>query len=84
MVKISFYLDKRNKLIDGTYAIRLRVAVKDKGCFLIPTGVNVKYENWLDGKIIGTRLKDAQNSLLANIHSKVYDALVELEVSGNM
>lgn len=84
MVKISFYLDKRKKLVDDSYAVRLRVAIKDKGYFLIPTGVTVKSDNWLNGRIIGTRLKDAQNALLANVHTKVYDRLVELEVAGEL
>ena len=82
MNNISFILDTRRALQDGTFPVKLSVGNGTR--LYLSTGVSVPRENWADGRVEG--LKDARrlNTILDNQRLRVKARLLLLKEDGKL
>ena len=82
MNNISFILDTRRALQDGTFPVKLSVGNGTR--LYLSTGVSVPRENWADGRVEG--LKDARrlNTILDNQRLRVRARLLLLKEDGKL
>ena len=82
MNNISFILDTRRALQDGTFPVKLSVGNGTR--LYLSTGVSVPRENWADGRVEG--LKDAKrlNTILDNQRLRVKARLLLLKEDGKL
>ena len=82
MNNISFILDTRRALQDGTFPVKLSVGNGTR--LYLSTGVSVPRENWADGRVEG--LKDARrlNTILDNQRLRVRARLLLLKEEGKL
>ena len=83
MANASFYLDTRVKKKDGTFPVK--IYVKHRSKFLLPTSFSSTKETW-SGNEYNRKAENFRNknSVLRTLLTRVEDALLELEKSGEI
>ncbi len=80
-MKISVFLDKRRKKVDGKYPVKIRYYFKGKECH-ITTGIAVFEENFRFDSIVGTRKASLYNTVIGEKLTFIESTLEELALKG--
>lgn len=81
MGKIKIILDKRRKLDDGTYPVKLYCNVPHKGALRISTNIYVGEDCLIGNTIINTRNAEIYNSILTAKYFKMEDVLLKMKLN---
>ena len=82
MNNISFILDTRRALQDGTFPVKLSVGNGTR--LYLSTGVSVPRENWADGRVEGLKEARRLNTILDNQRLRVKARLLLLKEDGKL
>ena len=82
MNNISFILDTRRALQDGTFPVKLSVGNGTR--LYLSTGVSVPRENWADGRVEGLKEAKRLNTILDNQRLRVRARLLLLKEEGKL
>ena len=85
MVKVSVVLEKRYKLKDDTYQLKIKVFRNHKAMY-IPTGLFIKDSEWdmESRKVVHRRDKTALNNKLLTLHNEVVNKIASLQKEGTL
>ena len=83
MAYANFYLDTRVEKKDGTFPVK--IYVKHRSKFLLPTSFSSTKETW-SGNEYNRKAENFRNknSVLRALLTRIENALLELEKSGNL
>ena len=85
MARIKLYLDIRKAITDGRYPMKIRVSLLGHGNFMLPTGIYVSQNNWINNKIVGNpALQSMQNNALKYRIHKIEATLLQLELTDKL
>ena len=83
MASVKFYLDTRRSKDDGTYP--LRIAINNKGRFLLSTGYSITPEKWAGNEFSNKEPNfKTKNAALRKIFSDMENIIFRLEVDGKL
>ena len=82
MADTTLMLDTRRPLQDGTFPVKVSVGYGTK--VYISTGISVRPENWVDGKVEGTKDAKRLNAALDNQRIRVKARILRLREEGRL
>lgn len=84
MGKVKATIDKRRKLDDNTYPVKLYCNIAGKGSIVISTNIYVNDGCLMNNTIINTKNAEIYNAILTNKRFKMEEVLLKMKLDGSL
>lgn len=84
MGQLKVILDKRRKLDDGTYPIKLYCHINGKGKIVISTNIYVEEDCLVGRTIVNCKYADIYTALLTKKYYKMEEILIQMKLNGSL